>query len=119
MFFKGKERPFVIYNGKVTSTEWIFRKMKPRVTVAVPAAGSIYLQGWSDRDVPGKYTRWLSLDAPANSSVGVSSPSLVANHGLTVTYEAQREAWVLQLDSLPAAACTLTLTFKYETTKTN
>lgn len=27
MFFKGKEHTFVIYNGKVTSPEWVFRKL--------------------------------------------------------------------------------------------
>ena len=46
MFFKGKEHTFVIYNGKVTSPEWVFRKLGHAgdlvaalaVTLAAPAA---------------------------------------------------------------------------------
>lgn len=40
MFFKGKEHTFVIYNGIVTSAEWVFRKLRIGwgVTLAAPAA---------------------------------------------------------------------------------
>lgn len=44
MFFNGKEHTFVIYGGKVTSPEWVFRKMGQKirmalgVTLAAPAA---------------------------------------------------------------------------------
>ena len=40
MFFKGKEHTFVIYNGKVTSPEWLLRKLRLGlgVTLAAPAA---------------------------------------------------------------------------------
>lgn len=41
MFFKGKEHTFVIYNGRVTSPEWVFRKFKLTrgwaLTLAAPA----------------------------------------------------------------------------------
>lgn len=35
MIFNGKEHTFVIYNGKVTSAEWLFRKMGQKVTKAL------------------------------------------------------------------------------------
>lgn len=40
MFFKNKEHTFVIYNGKVTSPEWLLRKLRLGlgVTLAAPAA---------------------------------------------------------------------------------
>lgn len=41
MFFNGKEHTFVIYNGIVTSAEWVFRKFKLAkgwaLTLAAPA----------------------------------------------------------------------------------
>lgn len=33
--FKRKEHTFVIYNGKVTSPEWVFRKMGQKLTMAL------------------------------------------------------------------------------------
>lgn len=44
MFFNGKEHTFVIYNGKVTSPEWVFRRAGQKiskalgVTLVAPAA---------------------------------------------------------------------------------
>lgn len=42
MFFKGKEHTFVIYDGKVTPPEWLFRRIKVTaawaITLAAPAA---------------------------------------------------------------------------------
>lgn len=35
MFFKGKEHTFVIYNGKVTSPEWVFRKLGQEISKAL------------------------------------------------------------------------------------
>lgn len=81
------------------------------VTVAVPAAGSAAMANWSDAADPGKYTRFLDLAAPADSAILPSDQSLITDHGLTITHDAQGEQWVLQLDSLPAEACTLTLIF--------
>lgn len=79
--------------------------------VEIPAAGSADLGGWSVVATPGKYTRCLDLAAPADSAILPSNQSLITYHGLTITHDAQGEQWVLQLDSLPAQACTLTLIF--------
>lgn len=79
--------------------------------VEIPAASSTDLGGWSDVATPGKYTRTLDLAAPADSAILPSDQSLITDHGLTITHDAQGEQWVLQLDSLPAEACTLTLLF--------
>lgn len=79
--------------------------------VEIPAAGSTDLGDWSDVAVPGKYTRYLDLAAPADSAILPSDQSLITDHGLTITHDAQGEQWVLQLDSLPEDAVTLTLIF--------
>lgn len=79
--------------------------------VEVPAAGSDYLGDWSEVATPGKYTRYLDLAAPADSAILPSDQSLITDHGLTITHDEQGGQWVLQLDSLPAEACTLALLF--------
>ncbi len=84
-----------------------------KLTVEIPAAGSADLRGWSNTMVPGKYARNVESEAFADSAIlpSCTDPSVITDHGLEVSYDKQAATWVLQLDSLPAAACTLTLLF--------
>lgn len=80
--------------------------------VVIPAEGSEDLQGWSTTMVTGKFTRVL-LDQSDDGAVlpYCPAPNLFTDHGLTITYDEQGKQLVLQLDSLPAEACTLELLF--------
>ena len=82
MFFKGKEHTFVIYNGKVTSPEWVFRRAGQKiskalgVTLVAPAA----VLSETDTSVAAHQVRLVSSDgseyALANATIKGSTVEL-------------------------------------------
>lgn len=52
MFFKGKEHTFVIFNGKVTSPEWVFRRMGQKISKALGVTLVAPVAVLSETDTP-------------------------------------------------------------------
>lgn len=84
MFFKGKEHTFVIYGGKVTSAEWVFRKLGQAgnlvagmaVTLAAPAAVLSQVQIPADQPVVRLVLSDGTEHALANATINGSTVEL-------------------------------------------
>jgi hypothetical protein len=84
MFYKGKEHTFVIYNGKVTPPEWLFRKMGQKLSTAlgVTLAAPAVVLTETDTPAAARHVRLVLSDGTehqlANATINGSTVELAA-----------------------------------------